>query len=316
MASLLGLINKLLPFTNPETPVIQDLIHLGVLATLLYFAPQIQERFRQHGQHTDHQELEQEADQNVPEEPELNGEAEVDEGNQNHDDEIPEDHANHDAMPDEGLQDRPVEGEAGPANAPNMPAQRNVGAKKAKSLARRDQRRAYNEFMRSQGEAQRARDAEGAEQREAELNAERERRRAAAAVVEAKKAKEREQRREQERRERENEISRRDEVLSLVRRGLDEAGLVNLFNVASRMGGDADEVWVERIMNAGGMLGWSPDGQRLTLVLSTGWVARISRNDMRQVYEKAASAGCADSTGKIPSEKISGLLEASLRGGS
>lgn len=170
--------------------------------------------------------------------------------------------------------------------------------------------------MRSQGEAQRARDAAGAAEREAEQAAERERRRAAAAVVEAKKAKEREQRKELERSEREQEIARRDEVLSIVRRALEETGTINLFDVAGRMGGDADEVWVERILNAGGVLGWSTDGERLTVILSTGWVARISRRDMQRVYEKAAStsSGSKESEGRISLEKIGRLLEAVLKG--
>lgn len=288
----------------------QDFIHLGVLATLLYFAPQIQERFRQRGQDASEQVLESEIQQEHPAETEQHiDEAERHQGQER----VGEDeNANPDAMPDRELPG-PAEGEAGPANHPNMPAQRNVGAKKSKSLAKKDQRRAYNEFMRSQGEAQRARDAEGAVEREAEQNAERERRRAAAAVVEAKKAKEREQRKERERAERENEISRRDEVLGMVRRELEESGTVNLFDVAGRMGGDADEVWVERILNAGGVLGWSPDGERLTLILSTGWVARVSRHDMQQVYQRAASTKKADSKGRVSFEDVGGLLEAVLK---
>lgn len=307
MASFINFINRLLPFASPGTPILQDLIHLGVIATLLYFAPQIQERFRQHEQHDGEPILETETHQELPADPEqhMNEGQDGDHGQANE-----EEHADQDQIPDH---EAPQEGEAGPANAPNMPAQRNVGAKKSKSLARKDQRRAYNEFMRSQGEAQRARDAEGAAEREVEQDAERERRRIAAAIVEGKKVKEREQRKERERLERESEISRRDEVLGLVRRELEESGMVNLFDVASNVGGDADEVWVERILNAGGLLGWSPDGERLTLILSTGWVARISRHDMQRVYERAASSGLADPKGRISFEDIGGLLEAVLR---
>ncbi|CZT18866.1 uncharacterized protein RCC_04711 [Ramularia collo-cygni] len=309
MASLLNLINRLLPFATPGTPIMQDLIHLGVIATLLYFAPQIQERFRQHrDDEVADTVLEDETHQEEPQQ-HVNEEA----GNQDHDHIADEGNANQDAMPDLDIPGHPVEGEAGPADAPNMPAQRNVGAKKSKSLARKDQRRAYNEFMRSQGEAQRARDAEGAAEREAEQNAERERRRAAAAVVEAKKAKEREERKERERTAHENEINRRDEVLGMVRRELDESGTSNLIDVAGRMGGDADEIWVERILNAGGVLGWSPDGERLTLVLSTGWVARVGRRDMQQVYKRAASTGAADSKGRISYGEFGRLLEVVLR---
>lgn len=310
MASLMSFINRLLPFATPGTPILQDIIHLGVIATLLYFAPQIQERFRQHEHHDGEPILEHGLHEEVPAEPEQQINEEED---GEHDRVGEQEHANQEHMPDHDAPHHPVEGEAGPANAPNMPAQRNVGAKKSKSLARKDQRRAYNEFMRSQGEAQRARDAEGAAEREAELDAERERRRIAASIVEGKRAREREQRKERERLERETEISRRDEALGMVRRELNEAGMVNLFDIASNVGADADEVWVERILNAGGVLGWSPDGERLTLILSTGWVARISRHDMQRVYEKAASGGSADSKGRISFEDIGGLLEEVLR---
>lgn len=306
---MVTLLNKLLPFATPGTPVIQDLVHLAVIATLLYYAPQIQERLRQQGNHRDRTGEDSEIVQEAPAAPDQD--VNVVEEQQDQDRAEQEEPAN---LPDQNLLEGHGEDEPGPANLPNAHAQRNVGAKKAKSLAKRDQRRAYNEFMRSQGEAQRARDAEGAAEREAEQTAERERRRAAAVMVEAKKAKEREQRKEQERSARESEIIRRDAALSLVRSELDEAGMINLFDVASRIGGDADEVWVERVLNAGGVLGWSPDGDRLTLVLNTGWLARVGRNDMRQVYAKAASTGSTDPSGRISFDRIGTLIEAALKG--
>ena len=42
MASIVGFLNRFLPFATPGTPLLQDLIHLGAICTLLYYAPQIQ----------------------------------------------------------------------------------------------------------------------------------------------------------------------------------------------------------------------------------------------------------------------------------
>jgi hypothetical protein len=42
MASIISLINRLLPFATPGTPLLQDLVHLGAICTILYYAPQIQ----------------------------------------------------------------------------------------------------------------------------------------------------------------------------------------------------------------------------------------------------------------------------------
>ncbi|EGP90618.1 uncharacterized protein MYCGRDRAFT_107972 [Zymoseptoria tritici IPO323] len=302
MASLMRIVNRLLPFATPGTPLLQDLVHLGVICALLYFAPQIQERLQKQLPEQRH---EGEQPQVIQDDPI------PDAGVQPEADDVDDQHDADNIIDNEEAPRVPNEGEAGPAHAPMMPPQRNVGAKKAKSLARRDQKRAYNEFMRTQGEAQRAKDAEGAAEREAEQEAERERRKAAAATVEAKKAKEREQRREQERKAREGEISRRDTVLSIARRELEEMRMVNLFDVASRVGGDADEIWVERILNAGGILGWSNDGSALTTVTSTGWVIRVSRDDMMQVYDRASNQG--DATGRIKPHQIGSLLEAVLR---
>lgn len=165
---------------------------------------------------------------------------------------------------DEAHADIP-EGQAGPARMPEIaPAERNVGAKKMKSIQRRDQRRAFHEFQRSQGEAQRARDAEGAAEREAALAAERDRRKAVEAAIDAKKAKEREERRENERKEREREMCRRELAVEIVREGLEKRGMCDLWEVSARVGGDADADWVEKILKGREMLG-KKDGT-ITLV--------------------------------------------------
>lgn len=310
MVSFFGLLNRLLPFATPGTPLLQDLVHLGAICTLLYYAPQIQQWAQDR-----RSEVQQPAQPAVnedaaPAEPDEPAVREVHEAEVDGDGAIPLQNVNHDQQDLQNEQVPIAEGQPGPANRDNMPTQRNVGAKKAKSLAKKDQRRAYHEFMRSQGDAQRARDAEGAEEREAALQAERERRKAKEAELEAKKAKEREQKREAERKERDEEIKRRDLVVSLVKEQLEESRLCDLFRVAKQVGGDADEEWVERILKASGLLGMK-DGV-LTMVTSVGWAARISREDMDQAYRQALEEGTRDD-GSISYERLGGILETTLR---
>ena len=172
--------------------------------------------------------------------------------------------------------------------------------------------------MRSQGEAQRAREAEGAAERETLLAAERERRRAAEIALEAQKVRDRDARREREERER-RELARRTEVvLSTVRAALEDkeggGGMCDLFSLARGLGDDVDEEWVERIIRAGGMLGKSKDGSAVTMITGMGWCVRISREDMGRVYEVALERGVGDEDGRIGNEALGGLLEEVLRG--
>lgn len=319
MASVIGLINRLLPFATPGMPLVQDLVHLGAICTILYYAPQIQHwvQERQHqyastsgdtvgdaaavvdapgtpheeAPRDDNREINDDADQHAP----------VDDFENARFNDPADDNANAHIQ----------EGQAGPAGPANVPAHRNVGAKKAKSLARKDQRRAYNEFMRSQGDAQRAEEAKGAAEREAAVAAEKERRKAAAAVVEAKKAKEREQKREAERKQREDEIKSRELAIKLVREALDDDGLCDLFKVASQVGGDVDEEWVERILRASDLVGMK-DGV-LTMITSVGWAVRISQQDVRQLYENAATQDVSDESGAIGYDRLGSMFETILR---
>lgn len=315
MASILGLVNRLLPFATPGTPLLQDLVHLGAICTLLYYAPQIQHWAQsqqpENGTHDfplpDH--AAQETD-----EPDVPGNHEPRQAfveDDNADQPAPannlendEDNDQDDLNADPDIQ----EGQAGPANTP---AHRNLGAKKAKSLARKDQRRAYNEFMRSQGDAQRAEEAKGAVEREAALAVERERRKAAAAVVEAKKAKEREQKREAERKQREEELRARELALGLVRDALEDQGMCDLFKVARQVGGEADEEWVERILRASDLVGMR-DGV-LTMITSVGWAVRVTQQDVRQLYENAAVQDVSDESGAISYEQLGGMFEKVLK---
>lgn len=289
---------------------------------LLYFAPQIQEHLQRssHNQHATPEAVPQdspEAHQHSDVEPDLQAiDAEEEDGEAIDQDMGPTNNGPMNADFEAFQRDQVNEAnEAGPADPAmvNMAAQRNVGAKKAKSLARRDQRRAYHEFQRAQGEAQRARDAEGAAEREAVLAAERERRRAVEAELEVKKAKERENRKKQDRKEREEELLRRERAVALVKQGLAERKMCNVFDVVKDVGGaDIDELWVERILNANALLGKRDDGS-FTIITGTGWIVRVTDDDLRAAYEKAAEPGLGDENGKIAYEELGALLEEVLK---
>ncbi|EME47578.1 hypothetical protein DOTSEDRAFT_69502 [Dothistroma septosporum NZE10] len=325
MASLMSITNRLLPFAAPGTPLLQDVIHLVVVCVLLYFAPQIQEwiQKKRNSQdpigETEAEALYDTATQGEqPEEHEVQDPGQQEQANfeQETDDNENDGLGNDDFRQFEQQRNAHQEAIPGPANVPeNLPPHRDVGAKKAKSLARRDQKRAYHEFQRAQGEAQRARDAEGAAEREKAQAEERERRKAVEAKLEAKKARERERKKEQERKERGEEIQRRDAAVAIVRGELEERRMSNLFDVARTVGGDADEVWVEKILNAAGMLGRSPTGV-LTVVTSSGWVVTVSKEDMAMVYKRAGEEGLGGRNGKIGFDELGELLETVLREGS
>lgn len=321
MSSLMGLLNRLLPFATPGTPVYQDVVHLGLLAVLLYYAPQIQQHLEQRRQGATEQEGRQILDEPAIPENEAFRQPGVDdviEPENDHVRHLPggnegaHDENNNDQMPplrDHAPADPPVEaGPANPAAARVPPQHRNIGAKKAKSLAKKDQRRAYHEFQRSQGDVQRARDAEGAAEREAAQAAEQARRKANEAKLEEKKAKEREKRREQERRQREEEIQRRERAVRIVREELGESRMCNLFDVARDVGGDHDDVSLEKVLNAAGVLGKGADGA-LTMVTSTGWIVRVSEDDMRRAYATTASTF----EGDISYEQLGKILQQVLK---
>ncbi|KAK0279744.1 hypothetical protein LTR91_005496 [Friedmanniomyces endolithicus] len=314
MGSTLGFVNRLLPFATPGTPLLQDLVHLATLCAALYFAPQIQHWYQQR-QIQGQLPVEEQPLVNAPPEPPANengvepGENAPDDTDIDLDDRPvdPNDHNDfhddeHNAEPQPDAPVRP-----GPANLPDLPPARNVGAKKAKALAKKDQRRAYHEFQRSQGEAQRARDAEGAAERDSELASERERRRGKEAALEERKAREREVKREVERRAREEEIRKREAVVRIVRESLEEGRVCDLMGVARRVGADVDVEWVEKIVVAGGIVGRK--GGVVTMVTGMGWVVRVTEEDMEAVYRRAVEEEVADEEGRIGFDLLGRLLQ-------
>lgn len=317
MPSIFGILNRLLPFATPGTPILQDVLHLVALCTFLYFAPQIQERLQR--PHDLAAAIEDDESPNQPQQLYADAERIPEEANGVGPDALAEgDHDAEDIGAVEDRNDRPEEaeehideGQAGPARAPLISETRNVGVKKAKALARRDQRRAYHEFQRSQGDAQRARDAEGAAERDKMQAAEKERRKTAEAALEAKKAKEREQKRAKEDAQRVEQQRRREQAVQLVKSKLESDRICDLFRIAREVGVD-DEEWVERILQSSGMLGRR--GDALTMITSVGRAVRVSAADMQRVYDCLLQNEKAfDDEGSVAPITVGNALEASLR---
>ncbi|KAJ4325245.1 hypothetical protein N0V94_000767 [Neodidymelliopsis sp. IMI 364377] len=316
------LLNFLLPFTKPGTPILQDLIHTAILCGTLYYAPQIADWYntRQLGNTTDglneHEEQDtQEAQphdtQDLPQDaptqnrqPGLQAQVE---------DEVEPAHIQPgpaappaDFPPPHEAADAAAE--AGPANERPRPTPQNraVGAKKAKSLARKDQRRAYHEFHRQEAELRRLQAAEGAEERESALAAEKARRAAAEAAIVEKERKEREDRKREVEREQAEEQERRERVVREVRERVEAGGAVDLVDVAWREG--KDQLWVERLVRASGVLAQlSRDGAQV-MITSRGWLVRVDKELMQKAYKEAEAFGEIHA-GKISFEEFGNILE-------
>jgi hypothetical protein len=202
-------------------------------------------------------------------------------------------------------------GIAGPAQPPPARARdpnRPVSTKKAKSLARRDRIRAYNEFLREQGDTQRAQEASTAEQRGKEQAEERARRRKVEAEIEERERKMRESRKEREMLARKEEAQKIIETARLVSESLDSSGMIELAEVVKLV--DRDVAWVEAVVKKEGILGLkSENGTKvLTLLTGRGWIVRVDETSMKALYQ-AASAHNGSASGKIGWSELGIMLE-------
>lgn len=170
-------------------------------------------------------------------------------------------------------------GAAGGAVAPlRTPQTRHIGPKKMRSLARRDQRRAYHEFLRSQAEARS--EAEAAlQEEEAERAFENARRRyLAEEEIAARRRSERAARLELERCKEAAEVQAADAVVAelrlRIRLGQDQGRpvVVHLDELARKVGRDGEKAWVEGVLRRQGFL--SPgEGGEVRLVTREGvWI--------------------------------------------
>ncbi|KAJ4376606.1 hypothetical protein N0V86_006720 [Didymella sp. IMI 355093] len=326
------LLNFLLPFTKPGTPIVQDLIHTAVLCGTLYFAPQIAEWYntRQLGNTTGQGQGQGQGHDEVQDQVQDVQHAAPDDAQRGPGD-VP---AHHQPAFQPQIEDDPEPAFAQPgplepaqprtprrtppprrtrrrprrASAPHA-ANRAIGAKKAKSLARKDQRRAYHEFHRQEAELRRLQEAEGRDEREAALAAEKARRAAAEAEIRDAERKERERVKEEREREAEEEQRRRERVVELVRLRLDERGAVDLAEAAYTEG--KDQVWVERLVRASGVLSQGRAGEKV-LITSRGWLVRVDREIMEMAYKEAEEVGdrCE---GKLGFDDFGDMLERAVR---
>lgn len=326
MKSFLRVLDALLPFTDPSRPLWRDILHTLFLCTILYLGPHI--RFASFGDLVARLSKQQTHAQERREQEEPDEEAretsviqEVEVGLQ---EELPQnDLANYEAPgPLENGADvnHPEPLDHAPAVqgfniALDVPQSRRrdpnriVGAKKAKSLARRDRVRAYNEFLREQGDAQRARDTEGAKEREEAAAMERERRRAVEERIRAEEARERAERKEREAKLREEEEAKRRELMRLVGEVLERGTPVKLHVVAKMVG--RETIWVEGVIKREGLLGMKDiNGQKvLTMITKTGYLVQVDEVLMQRTYSEVDGSKVSHDDETCALERIRSHLE-------
>ncbi|KAF1950020.1 hypothetical protein CC80DRAFT_456432, partial [Byssothecium circinans] len=345
LSAIRGTLDLLLPFTNPQTPLLQDLVHTAILCGTLYYAPQIAEHYNTHYAPSART-IPHTTDNAQNDVPHINEdvihEPDTDD-NDNHNEEI--DRPPHTAAPprphiedapEENILEEEEEGEwqnphdfanlpafadaeappaggAGPANPQPRaipPNNRTIGTKKAKSLARRDQRRQYHEFQRYQAEQRRAAEANGREEREAALALEKARRWEEERRIAEKQRLERERKKEDERRDADDERERRERVVAFVRDEVMKRGAVDLVKVAAGEG--KDRVWIERLVRASGMvtkmeMECGGGGSRV-MVTGEGWIVRVDGELMAKAYADAVAFG-EGRDGRVSFEEFGGIVE-------
>ncbi|KAI9701082.1 MAG: hypothetical protein M1836_001751 [Candelina mexicana] len=320
-SSIQNFLNHLLPFTRPGTPLIQDILHTLVLCSVLYYAPTFLERRtaeyleqQREGQANDASDEQGFVDEVPVEEPfpldDIPGTE-----NANDEEEPP---ALHEIEQDEALRQGFDANFAGPANPPanqNNVRARDVGKKKAASIARREQKRAYYEFLRSEGDAQRARDREIEAALETELFEEKRRRAVIEEELEEKKKAERVEKREKERRTREKELAKRKTIIDIVRKRLDDRGFVELDDVVREVRDGVGVEMVEKLVRAEGMLRQDISEGAVTMITSAGFIVRLTAEDMREAYRRAAVVDNddVDDDGKVGWDTLSKTLEEVIR---
>lgn len=335
MAGLISLINRLLPFATPGTPLVQDLLHLAALCTALYYAPQLQAYYQRtlqgstgdDGQALNDSDASNDNAQNDTLPPQQDGpvdqhnpvQAEAHElhheGNAipqpNEDDSDNDNDLENDPQFNAAVNLDNAPGQAGPAGPAHTPANRAIGAKKARSLARRDQRRAYHEFVRSQADAARAADAADATDREKAASLERERRARVEEEVRERERVVREERRERERAAREEEWGRREGVVRRVRGEVGQRGMVDLGALAVEFA--EREEWIERLVKASGLLGRSEGGE-VTMLTGEGWIVRVGKDEINEMASLALGESTTEGgDGKVSYQRLGGVLESVLR---
>jgi hypothetical protein len=324
------ILNTALPFTNSATPLAQDLLHTAILIITLYYGPQLVDYYNDNLRASQTNSmgvpLPDEPPEDVLIEPPIDERLVL----QDSDDEAdppplaPTPPPGFEAVaqpplpvPQEPERLADWQNDAGPANPDRprpTPQNRAVGAKKAKSLARKDQRRAYHEFHRQEAELRRLQENEGREEREAALALEKARRAEVEKEIQERERLEREEKKAAERYEAEEERLRRERVVTRVRKDLRNAGACDLEAAAWEEG--KDRLWVERLVRASGILshgGKTVDGENThTMITGGGWVVRVDAELVRDAYSEAVTFGDANG-GKLSFADMGTILEKAVR---
>ncbi|KAI9829929.1 MAG: hypothetical protein M1819_005901 [Sarea resinae] len=312
-------LNLLLPFASPGTSLAQDVFRSIVLCSILYLALRY---FRQRADESSLQEgntvspqyqsedLVEADDEDLEEVGEL--------GPATRENDLPlnwvenRGDVNFDPVNDPGtVPADPQRGLLHPAQEPRINARaREIGKKKAASLARRDQRRAYHEFVRSQGEAQRAREREVEEALQSEILEERRRRAEFARQLERKKLIEREERRGEEKRLVEEEFTRRKMALEIVRETLSSKSWIDIHQVTDAVGGGVSDEWLVKLLRAEGLVGRDSQSASVTMITERGFVVRVNEHAIREVCRRAAEDDYQDlASGQLSWRLLGGLLD-------
>lgn len=354
LISITHFFNRLLPFTKPGTPVIQDTLHLALICAILYYGPVFLEGYKrlqsrqEEGNNaglflenlrdtwrswTDLQrprvgntgvpalqrqlaeeeedEVDSHVDGMVEQQLQVGGEISTSESEeddlQNMENGQPGAARDTDADP-QAINPRPQ-----PHPRDTNPRQRNVGAKKAKSLARRDQRRAYNEFQRARTQEQNALYESTKSEREAEILAEREKRIANEEKLREQERVARAKRKEEQARARERGIKRREYIVRCVREELNVSGAVDLDLVGREVGEGMARGEVLSLIRASGVAlttERTDQGKVVTVITGGGWVVRVDEGMMSKAYTKIAeNESIGNEDGIISAADISSVLE-------
>lgn len=197
-------------------------------------------------------------------------------------------------VPDDGVAQENAEA-AAPAPAPaHQPrargSNREVGAKKAKAIARKEQQRAYNEFLREQGDVQRAEWARDEEVRNEKLMVEKARRAAVEARYREKEREERDSKRQKEEAERREEIQAVKAAAEAIRERLGGKGYIDIGEVGKMVG--RSEEWVKVFVKKEGILGVKGvERQReVTMLTKSGWIVHVGADVMDKAYTTASKS--------------------------
>ena len=333
------LINALLPFTRPGTPLLQDIGHTALVCALLYYAPKYIEQ-RQQRQYSTSEEAYLNSDNNKNLQTHVNDGAAEEYANDQVRNQESVVNDGHNALPREevdtdsdlddsdnetDLEVRPnipeqhfPEAQDHPHNEnhrqqTSLPNTRLVSTKKARSMARRSQRRAYNEFLRSQGDAARAVAAAEAARHEASVALERARRSAADAAAELRLTEERQARKELTLAKAAKEESRTQMVVTIVKKRLLDVGLVDIEKDVLEFVDELNVEKVKRIARAAGIEGTRLEDKQMvsTVILNSKYIVNLDEELMKEAYNLAATSTEQD-MGKVTWAQLGSILESLL----